>query len=115
MPPPLVAVSDSVFPNLEPARAVLSKVGAELRLARESKPEAILEVAREADALLTTSAKIPGEIIRQMTQCRIIARFGIGVDNVDIQLSGDQVASGLAIAWHSEGRPTILTLARLGL
>jgi len=80
----LVAVSDSVFPNLDQARAVLSKVGAELRLAAEATPEAILGVARDADALLTTYAKITGDMIRQMKRCRIISRFGIGVDNVDI-------------------------------
>jgi D-3-phosphoglycerate dehydrogenase len=79
-----VAVSDSVFPNLDPARAVLSKIGAQLSLAEEPKPEAILRVARDADALLATYAKITAEMIRQMTRCRIISRFGIGVDNVDI-------------------------------
>ena len=79
-----VAVSDSVFPNLDPARAVLSKIGAQLSLAEEPKAEAILRVARDADALLATYAKITAEMIRQMTRCRIISRFGIGVDNVDI-------------------------------
>jgi D-3-phosphoglycerate dehydrogenase len=80
----LVAVADSVFPNLDPALAVLSKIGAELRLAEKPTPEEILRVARDADALLVTYAKIPADIIRQMPRCRIIARFGIGVDNVDI-------------------------------
>src|SRR6185437_8913596 len=79
-----VAVSDSVFPNLEPARAVLSKIGAELQMAQEAKPEAILAVARNANALLVTYAKITAEMIRQMKNCRIISRFGIGVDNVDL-------------------------------
>ena len=79
-----VAVSDSVFPNLDPARAVLYKIGAQLSLAEEPKAEAILRVARDADALLATYAKITAEMIRQMTRCRIISRFGIGVDNVDI-------------------------------
>jgi len=79
-----VAVSDSVFPNLDRARAVLSQIGAQLRLADEPKPEAILRVAKDADALFATYAKITGEMIRQMTRCRIISRFGIGVDNVDI-------------------------------
>ena len=79
-----VAVSDSVFPNLDPARAVLSKIGAQLSLAEEAKPDAILRVARDADALLATYAKITPEMIRQLTRCRIISRFGIGVDNVDI-------------------------------
>src|SRR5438309_8319517 len=85
-----VAVSDSVFPNLDPARAVLSKIGAQLRLAEESKPEAILRVARDADALLATYAKVAPEMIRQMTRCRIISRFGIGVDNVDIPAASER-------------------------
>lgn len=80
-----VAVSDSVFPNLDPARKVLAKIGAELHLAAASTAEAVLEVARDADALLVTYAKITSEMIGQMKDCRIISRFGIGVDNVDIE------------------------------
>jgi D-3-phosphoglycerate dehydrogenase len=80
----LVAVTDSVFPNLDPARAVLSKIGAEIRLAAEAMPEAILQVAEGADAVLTTYAKVTAEMIPRMPRCRIIGRFGIGVDNVDI-------------------------------
>ena len=81
---PVIAVSDSVFPNLNPARGVLSRIGAELLLAEASTPQAIMQVARDADALLVTYAKVTAEMIGQMTRCRIIARFGIGVDNVDI-------------------------------
>ncbi|MBI3047988.1 MAG: C-terminal binding protein [Acidobacteria bacterium] len=79
-----VAVADSVFPNLDPAREVLSRVGATLELAAEPTPEAILRLARDADAVLVTYAKITGDMIRQLTKCRVISRFGIGVDNVDI-------------------------------
>ncbi len=84
MPAKLVAVTDSVFPNLDPAAAVLAKIGAEIRLAKEPTREGILEVARDADAVLATYAKVTAEMIPQMTRCRVIARFGIGVDNVDI-------------------------------
>lgn len=80
-----VAVADSVFPNLDPAREVLKTIGAELRLAPEASTAAILGVASGADALLVTYAKITGEMIRQMPKCRIISRFGIGVDNVDLE------------------------------
>jgi D-3-phosphoglycerate dehydrogenase len=79
-----VAVADSVFPNLDPAREVLSKIGAELHLAPEPTPEAILKIAGGANALLVTYATITADMIRQMKHCRIISRFGIGVDNVDI-------------------------------
>jgi len=47
-------------------------------------------VARDADALLATYAKITAEMIRQMTRCRIISRFGIGVDNVDILAASER-------------------------
>ena len=84
MPAKLVAVTDSVFPNLDPAGEVLAKIGGELRLAKEPTPEAILEIARDADAVLATYAKVTAAMISQMTRCRVIARFGIGVDNVDV-------------------------------
>jgi D-3-phosphoglycerate dehydrogenase len=81
---PVIAVSDSVFPNLNPAREVLSRIGAELLLAEGRTPQAIMQVARDADAVLVTYAKVTAEMIGQMKRCRVIARFGIGVDNVDI-------------------------------
>jgi D-3-phosphoglycerate dehydrogenase len=81
----VVAVTDSVFPNLDPARAVLAKIGAELRMAKEPNPDATLELARDADAVLTTYAKLTADVIPHLKRCRIIGRFGIGVDNVDIQ------------------------------
>jgi D-3-phosphoglycerate dehydrogenase len=79
-----VAVADSVFPNLDPAREVLARVGATLDLAPEPTPEAILRLAHHADGILVTYAKITADMIRQLTKCRVISRFGIGVDNVDI-------------------------------
>ena len=79
-----IAVADSVFPNLDPAREVVSTIGGQLELAADKTPEAILKVAAQADALLVTYAKITADMIQQMPKCRIISRFGIGVDNVDI-------------------------------
>ena len=80
-----VAVADSVFPNLDPATKVLSEIGAELKLAADSSPESVMKIAAGADAVLVTYAKITGDMIRQMKKCRIISRFGIGVDNVDLE------------------------------
>src|SRR5579863_5436954 len=94
MPTLLVAVADSVFPNLDLARSVVSRAGAELRLAPQPTPEAIVATAREADALFVTYAKITAEMIREMKRCHIISRFGIGVDNVDIAAA---TAAGIVV------------------
>ena len=90
----LVAVADSVFPNLDPAREVLSTIGAELQLASEPTSEGVLKVAAGADALLVTYAKITADMIRKMKKCRIISRFGIGVDNVDLDAA---TAAGIVV------------------
>jgi D-3-phosphoglycerate dehydrogenase len=79
-----VTVSDSVFPNLNPARQVLATIGADLRMADSPTPEGIVAAASTADALLVTYAKITADMIQKMPKCRVISRFGIGVDNVDI-------------------------------
>ena len=90
----IVAVADSVFPNLDLARAVVARVGAELRLAPQPTPASIVETAREADGVMVTYAKITADMIREMKKCRIISRFGIGVDNVDIDAA---TASGIVV------------------
>ncbi len=76
----LVAVADTVFPDLELARQALAGLDAELRLAAAPTPDAILEVAREADGVLVTYAKITADIIAGLERCRVIGRFGIGTD-----------------------------------
>lgn len=81
---PVIVVTDSVFPDLEPAKRVLGEVGAEVRLAEAPTPEAILAAAHQADGLLVTYAKVTREVIQGLERCRVISRFGIGVDNIDI-------------------------------
>jgi D-3-phosphoglycerate dehydrogenase len=84
MPRPVIAVTDSPFPSLDPAKAALARVDPELRMAKSPSAEDILAVARDADAILVTYAKLPGELLRQLTRCKAIGRFGLGVDNIDI-------------------------------
>jgi len=46
-------------------------------------------VARDADAILVTYAKLPGELLRQLRRCKAIGRFGLGVDNIDIAAAAE--------------------------
>ena len=81
----VIAVTDSVFPSLDPAKAALARVDPEIRMAKSAGADDILSVAREADAILVTYAKLPGELLRQLERCKVIGRFGLGVDNIDIK------------------------------
>src|SRR5690348_8475734 len=89
MPRFLIAVTDSPFPSLDPAKAALARVDPELRMAKSASAEDILAVARDADAVLVTYAKLPGDLLRQLTRCKAIGRFGLGVDNIDIAAAAE--------------------------
>lgn len=79
-----VVVTDQVFPDVEIERAILAdKLGAELVVA-QSREEA-LALAADADALLNTYLPLDAEALRGLTRCRIVARYGIGVDNIDLE------------------------------
>jgi len=89
MPRPLIAVTDSPFPSLDPARAALARIDPELRMAKSASEDDILAVARDADAILVTYARLAGGLLRQLTRCKAIGRFGLGVDNIDVKAAAE--------------------------
>jgi D-3-phosphoglycerate dehydrogenase len=80
----IVAITDYVFPSLEPERAVLEPLGVELRPGQCKSEEEIIALAQHADAVLNCYAKMTARVIEKLSRCKIIARYGIGVDNVDL-------------------------------
>src|SRR5271154_3661926 len=84
MPKPLIAITDSVFPSLDPAKKALERLEPEYRMAKSAAADDILAVARDADAVFVTFAKLTGELLRELTRCKAIGRFGLGVDNIDL-------------------------------
>jgi len=81
---PLIAIADSPFPSLDPAKKALARLDPEYRMAKSPSADDILSVARDADAILVTYAKLAGELLRQLKNCKAIGRFGLGVDNIDL-------------------------------
>jgi len=78
-----VVVSDQVFPSVEVERRILAEIDAELHVA-DGTPAGVVTVGRNADAILNTYLPFDEALIRQLARCRIIARYGIGVDNLDL-------------------------------
>src|SRR5688572_17866553 len=80
----IVAVTDYVFLSLDPERAVLEPLGVELRPQQCRSEEEIIDLTREVDAVLNCYVKMTARVIEELKRCRIIARYGIGADNVDL-------------------------------
>ena len=93
---PIIAVTDSVFPSLDPAMKALARVDPEMRMSKSTGADDILAVARDADAILVTYAKLPAELLQQLTRCKAIGRFGLGVDNIDVPAAA---ARGIVVTY----------------
>jgi D-3-phosphoglycerate dehydrogenase / 2-oxoglutarate reductase len=91
---PLVVVTDAPFPSFESANAVLRDLDAEVTVLPESTPEAIASGASHADAVMVTYASLSADSINALTGCRIIARMGIGLDNIDVEAA---TAAGIVV------------------
>lgn len=81
----VVVVTDHVFPNLDAERDILGAAGHELRFeGNAGTPEEVAAAVAGADAVLNCYAPLTASVIETMTGCRVIARYGIGLDTIDI-------------------------------
>lgn len=78
-----VVVTDPLVPSVEVERQIIGAAGGELEVA-SGDDAAVIDASRHADALLNTYFPVDAKMIGQLERCRIVARYGIGVDNVDL-------------------------------
>src|SRR5688572_17397480 len=80
-----VVLTDYVWESLDVEKKTLEGL-AELVPLQTKKPEEFLPQAADCDALLNTYAgPITADVMARMTNCKIIARYGIGVDTIDLE------------------------------
>jgi D-3-phosphoglycerate dehydrogenase / 2-oxoglutarate reductase len=74
-----------VFMPFAEERAVAEAAGAELVIGDGASPQ-----IRDAEIILTTWIPFPPEVIRGLERCRLIVRYGIGVDTIDLVAATEQ-------------------------
>lgn len=80
-----VAVTDYTFPDLSVEGSILAAEGHEVVGRRERPPAPELRrLVSDADAVIAQFAPIDADAIAAMGKARAIVRYGIGVDNVDL-------------------------------
>jgi len=80
-----VAVTDFTFENLEPEKAILEPLGCRLVGPAPKSERDLAELVCDADAVITQFAAVNAAVIHAMTKAKVIVRYGIGVDNVDLE------------------------------
>lgn len=112
-----VFITDAEYQSHEPELVVLSKFNVDL-IKRQCKTEYdVIKHCMDADALLVQYAPITRKVIEHLKNVKIIVRYGIGVDNIDLKAATEKgiFVSNVTydvcdIADHTVG--LILSLAR---
>ena len=79
-----VVLTDYVWESLDVEKKILGNL-ANLVPLQTKKPDEFIAQAADCDALLNTYAgPITADVMAKMPKCKIIARYGIGVDTIDL-------------------------------
>jgi D-3-phosphoglycerate dehydrogenase / 2-oxoglutarate reductase len=82
---PTVVIADYDFGDVDIERSIVTDAGFELVAAQSKSEDEVIAVASKADAVLTQYAEIGKRAIDSFKRCKIIARYGSGVDIVDVE------------------------------
>ncbi len=82
---PKIAITDYTFPSLDIEAAILEPLGGQIASFKEKRPPAeLIPLVADADQVITQFAAVNAEVIQAMQRAKVIVRYGIGVDNVDL-------------------------------
>ncbi|MFG2074536.1 C-terminal binding protein [Nonomuraea maritima] len=79
-----IMIADFDFGDVDIERAIVEGAGFELLAAQCKSEDEVIEKGRDVDGLLTQYARVGARAIDAFTRCRVIARYGTGVDTVDV-------------------------------
>jgi D-3-phosphoglycerate dehydrogenase len=82
---PKVVIADHDYGNLDIERPILEAAGARVVALQAKSEEDLFEEARDCDAIINQYARVGAATIERMERCKVIARYGIGVDIVDVE------------------------------
>ncbi len=82
---PLAVITDDRFGEATIESSVLCSAGVDLVVASCRSSAEVAAAGREADALLVNMAKVDASAIDALARCRVISRYGVGLDNIDLE------------------------------
>ncbi|MDP5220624.1 MULTISPECIES: C-terminal binding protein [Ruegeria] len=81
---PKVVITDYDFGDVAVETEILEAAGAEVIALQAKRQEDLFDVAPHCAAMMNQYARIGKETITRMRNCEVIARYGVGVDIVDV-------------------------------
>ena len=80
-----VVITDCDHLSIDIEREEISKINAELILAQCKTEDEVIEVCKDADGIINQYAPITKRVLESLKNCRIISRYGVGLDSIDAE------------------------------
>jgi D-3-phosphoglycerate dehydrogenase len=80
-----IVILDTFVPLSDIESETFSQIGAEVVQANVATPEEIWAATEDADAVMTVAARLTAEVIAGFKKVKVIGRYGVGLDNVDLE------------------------------
>lgn len=80
-----VIITDYQYENINQEKQIISSAGFELFEYQEKKPTALIPLVKDADAIITQYSEINEMVIESLKHCKMIIKYGIGVNNIDVE------------------------------
>ena len=90
-----VVITDCDHGAIEEEKEVFGRVGAELTFVNVKDEAVLTPICKEADGILNQYARMDRRMIEQLSRCKVITRYGIGVDTIDLTAATE---SGIIVA-----------------
>lgn len=85
-----IIITDCDHPSVDIERKILSNIHSQLILESCRTENEVIAVASDADAIINQYAPFTRKVINALQKCKIISRYGVGVDNIDLHAATEK-------------------------
>jgi len=89
MHPYRVVITDCDHGSIEEEKEEFRQLEAELILAQVQGEKDLIRICKDADGLLNQYALLTRKVLESLPKCKVISRYGVGVDSVDLKAATD--------------------------
>jgi len=85
-----IVITDCDHPSVDIEKEIFRTTNKDVTLETCKTEEDVIAVASDADGIINQYAPITKKVIQALSKCKVISRYGVGVDNIDIEAATDK-------------------------
>jgi len=91
-----VVFTDFDYPSIDIELKQLEQLNAQIITYQCKSEKELIKITRDADGIICQYTPITVNVINSLQKCKVISRYGAGVDNIDVKAATER---GIAVAY----------------